>query len=583
MIPNQISTRPKTSSSRNFVGASSFSSPMRRQASTMVAPVHPQYQSAPDNEHLPLRILVQSDMIGAIIGRSGNTIKQITQEAKAKIDVHREEGLDHLEKVITINGPPESCSQACFKILRIIENEKLHTNKHSAPNSEIHLRILAHNNLIGRLIGKNGTSIRKIMDQTVTKINISPNSLTESTQERTINVMGPFDNVCRAQQVIFSKLRAAYLSDMNFTMNTMNQQSYSYNNVPISYMPRHYGQNPVLTNLVTSRTGHAGYVMPRTIATQRGSQLNTSALYPNSTPSYLTLYQNMRHPSGPGFLGYNPLMACHDNERLTVNVYIPTNVVGAIIGKSGSAIREMINTSGARIKIAAAVPNVSTENNNNNILQNDQDHTSDEQTSLDSSEEARDSRQPQREVVNKDENNVDQSDSNNPVNSSNKEDIQNNESPPANQLTSTISTKQPSGHEQHQSTQQTRKVTIIGTPESQWSAQYMIYKKVSGENNKSEVSLMVEILIPSMLVGKVIGKGGSTVKQIQKQTRTTIRLLDDKSSEPSLGSEEHGTSQTLVQITGEFQNTQIAQWQIRSLIKEGQSTKKNQNEQIVVE
>ena len=38
---------------------------------------------------LPLRILVPSDMIGAIIGRSGNTIRQITNDSKARIDVHR--------------------------------------------------------------------------------------------------------------------------------------------------------------------------------------------------------------------------------------------------------------------------------------------------------------------------------------------------------------------------------------------------------------------------------------------------------------------------------------------------------------
>ena len=30
----------------------------------------------------PLRVLVQSEMVGAIIGRSGQTIKQITQQSR---------------------------------------------------------------------------------------------------------------------------------------------------------------------------------------------------------------------------------------------------------------------------------------------------------------------------------------------------------------------------------------------------------------------------------------------------------------------------------------------------------------------
>ena len=37
----------------------------------------------------PLRILVSSDMVGAIIGRGGATIRNITQESRARVDVHR--------------------------------------------------------------------------------------------------------------------------------------------------------------------------------------------------------------------------------------------------------------------------------------------------------------------------------------------------------------------------------------------------------------------------------------------------------------------------------------------------------------
>lgn len=39
--------------------------------------------------------------------------------------------------------------------------------------SEIPLKILAHNNLIGRIIGKNGNTIKRIMEQTETKIAVS--------------------------------------------------------------------------------------------------------------------------------------------------------------------------------------------------------------------------------------------------------------------------------------------------------------------------------------------------------------------------------------------------------------------------
>ncbi len=114
------------------------------------------------------RILVLSDMVGAIIGRSGGTIRQITQQTRARVDVHRKENAGALEKVITIYGNPENCSHACQKILEVMQQEANNTNR-----GEIPLKILAHNNLIGRIIGKSGNTIKRIMEQTDTKITVS--------------------------------------------------------------------------------------------------------------------------------------------------------------------------------------------------------------------------------------------------------------------------------------------------------------------------------------------------------------------------------------------------------------------------
>lgn len=39
--------------------------------------------------------------------------------------------------------------------------------------SEVSLKILAHNNLIGRIIGKGGSTIKRVMQETDTKITVS--------------------------------------------------------------------------------------------------------------------------------------------------------------------------------------------------------------------------------------------------------------------------------------------------------------------------------------------------------------------------------------------------------------------------
>ena len=49
------------------------------------SPTNGAQKSGPGSGRLidfPLRVLVQSEMVGAIIGRSGQTIKQITQQSR---------------------------------------------------------------------------------------------------------------------------------------------------------------------------------------------------------------------------------------------------------------------------------------------------------------------------------------------------------------------------------------------------------------------------------------------------------------------------------------------------------------------
>jgi len=150
-------------------------------------------------------------MVGAIIGRSGGTIRQITQQSRARVDVHRKENAGSLEKVITIYGSPESCSAACKKIMEVMQQEANATNK-----GEIPLKILAHNNLIGRIIGKSGNTIKRIMEQTDTKITVSSSvhDAGSFTLERVITIKGSIENICRAENMISAKLRASYEADL---------------------------------------------------------------------------------------------------------------------------------------------------------------------------------------------------------------------------------------------------------------------------------------------------------------------------------------------------------------------------------
>ena len=68
--------------------------------------------------------------------------------------------LGQLEKAITVYGQPENCTAACRRILEVMTEEAKNVGK----DQEICLKILAHNKLIGRIIGKQGATIKKIME-----------------------------------------------------------------------------------------------------------------------------------------------------------------------------------------------------------------------------------------------------------------------------------------------------------------------------------------------------------------------------------------------------------------------------------
>merc|ERR1719340_478626 len=162
----------------------------------------------------PLRLLVASDMVGAIIGRGGATIRAITQQSRARVDVHSLRKLEHsaaLEKAITVYGQPENCTAACRRIMEVMEEEARNTGK----PAEISLKILAHNNLIGRIIGKQGGTIKKIMEDTNTRITVSSvNDVNCFNPERVITIKGNIPNISQAEAEVSTKLRAAYETDL---------------------------------------------------------------------------------------------------------------------------------------------------------------------------------------------------------------------------------------------------------------------------------------------------------------------------------------------------------------------------------
>ncbi|XP_012662406.1 insulin-like growth factor 2 mRNA-binding protein 2 isoform X8 [Otolemur garnettii] len=344
----------------------------------------------------PLRILVPTQFVGAIIGKEGLTIKNITKQTQSRVDIHRKENSGAAEKPVTIHATPEGTSEACRMILEIMQKEADETKL----AEEIPLKILAHNGLVGRLIGKEGRNLKKIEHETGTKITISSlQDLSIYNPERTITVKGTVEACANAEIEIMKKLREAFENDM-LAVNT-----------------------------------HSGYF---------------SSLYPHHQFSPFP-----HHHSYP--------------EQEIVNLFIPTQAVGAIIGKKGAHIKQLARFAGASIKIAPAEgPDVSE-----------------------------------------------------------------------------------------------RMVIITGPPEAQFKAQGRIFGKLKEENffnPKEEVKLEAHIRVPSSTAGRVIGKGGKTVNELQNLTSAEVIVPRDQTPDEN--------EEVIVRIIGHFFASQTAQRKIREIVQQ---------------
>ncbi|XP_059678927.1 insulin-like growth factor 2 mRNA-binding protein 2 isoform X3 [Gavia stellata] len=370
--------------------------------------------SQPKQLDFPLRMLVPTQFVGAIIGKEGLTIKNLTKQTQSKVDIHRKENAGAAEKPITIHATPEGCSEACRMILDIMQKEADETKS----AEEIPLKILAHNSLVGRLIGKEGRNLKKIEQDTGTKITISPlQDLTIYNPERTITVKGSTEACSNAEVEIMKKLREAYENDVV----AVNQQA----------------------NLIPG--------------------LNLSALGIFSTGLSML-------PSTPGARGAAAAAPYHPfalPEQEVVNLFIPTQAVGAIIGKKGQHIKQLARFAGASIKIAPA------------------------------------------------------------------------EGPDASE----------------------RMVIITGPPEAQFKAQGRIFGKLKEENffnPKEEVKLEAHIKVPSFAAGRVIGKGGKTVNELQNLTSAEVIVPRDQTPDEN--------EEVIVKIIGHFFASQTAQRKIREIV-----------------
>ncbi|KAI3320581.1 hypothetical protein HD806DRAFT_224849 [Xylariaceae sp. AK1471] len=178
-----------------------------------------------------VQIMVPDRTVGLIIGRGGETIRDLQERSGCHINIVGESKSVNGLRPVNLIGPHNAAAQAKELILEIVDSDTRNGNnppeankptrppkndnynRDSAPgsaqggNDKINDSIYVPSEAVGMIIGKGGETIREMQNSTGCKINVSQSSGPGET-EREIGLVGSRDAINRAKRAIEDKVDA---------------------------------------------------------------------------------------------------------------------------------------------------------------------------------------------------------------------------------------------------------------------------------------------------------------------------------------------------------------------------------------
>lgn len=168
--------------------------------------------AGPHDNNLPpntnqITIPIPRNIVGLIIGRHGDTIRDIAIKSGAKLNVLQNSNTD-ANAPISISGEQSAIDKARALIDELIANSQKQ-NPALANNSNIVTRHMpVHKDLVGLVIGKKGETIRLLAEQTGCKVFVDQTEI-PGTNQKNVNITGPASTIDHCQRLIEERLQAS--------------------------------------------------------------------------------------------------------------------------------------------------------------------------------------------------------------------------------------------------------------------------------------------------------------------------------------------------------------------------------------
>ncbi|PWW73802.1 hypothetical protein C7212DRAFT_220849, partial [Tuber magnatum] len=170
-----------------------------------------------------IQILVPDRTVGLIIGRGGETIRDIQDKSGCHVNIVGEAKSQNGQRPVNLIGSPQAAEDAKRLIMEIVESDNAGTgpppgmsrpDRGGAPGGggggRLTETIRVPIDAVGMIIGKGGETIKEMQSSTGCRINVS-SQFQQGDPEREIALAGTREAIARARIAIEEKVEASVL------------------------------------------------------------------------------------------------------------------------------------------------------------------------------------------------------------------------------------------------------------------------------------------------------------------------------------------------------------------------------------
>ncbi|XP_043976024.1 RNA-binding protein Nova-2 isoform X2 [Gambusia affinis] len=327
----------------DFIAEKVREMPQSTQKTEPVSILQPQTTVNPDRVK-QAKLIVPNSTAGLIIGKGGATVKAVMEQSGAWVQLSQKpEGINLQERVVTISGEPEQNRKAVEIIIQKIQED---------PQSSSCLNI-SYSNITGPVANSNPTGSPYANSTEVMPAAAAAAAATASSLLGQAGLAG-----VGAFPTTMSSFSGNDLLAITSALNTLASYGYNTNSLGLGLNPAAASgvlaavaanANPAAAaaaNLLASYASDASTSAAHPVGSLGGLSLGSLAAATGATNGYL---------SAASPLVASSLLATEklaEGAKEVVEIAVPENLVGAILGKGGKTLVEYQELTGARIQIS---------------------------------------------------------------------------------------------------------------------------------------------------------------------------------------------------------------------------------------